>query len=81
MSLSWHALNSMIQVKNQYHPEKQGLGYPWLLKRFSIFFWPTDRHTDMKALLSNVKCQMLIDITCIIIAARDTYTNTITKRQ
>ena len=49
--------------QNHYHLEKQGLGYPWLLKRFSIFFWPTDsthRHEGIA-----FKCQMLIDITLL----------------
>jgi len=33
MDLSWHALNSVQQVKNLYHTEKQGFGYPWLSKK------------------------------------------------
>jgi len=33
MDLSWHALNSMLQVKTLYHTEKQGFGYPWLSKK------------------------------------------------
>jgi len=32
MDLSWHALNSVLQVKTFYHTEKQGFGYPWLSK-------------------------------------------------
>jgi len=34
MNLSWHALNSMIEVKTLYHTEKQGFGYLWLAKTF-----------------------------------------------
>jgi len=30
VNLSWHALNSMLQVKTLYHTKKQGFGYPWL---------------------------------------------------
>ena len=33
MDLSWHALNSMLQVKTLYHTEMQGFGYPWLSKK------------------------------------------------
>jgi len=28
MGLSWHALNSMLQVKTLCYTEKQGFGYP-----------------------------------------------------
>jgi len=35
MDLSWHALNSMLQVKTPYRTEKQGFGYPWLSKKNS----------------------------------------------
>ena len=41
MDLSWHALNSMLQVKTLYHTEKQEFGYPWLSKKIS-------RHTPQK---------------------------------
>jgi len=34
MDLSWHALNSMIQVKTLYHTQKQGFGYRSLSKKF-----------------------------------------------
>jgi len=30
MDLSWHALNSMLQVETLYRTEKQGFGYLWL---------------------------------------------------
>jgi len=28
MDLSWHTLNSVLQVKTLHHTEKQGFGYP-----------------------------------------------------
>ena len=43
MDLSWYALNSMILVKNLYHTEKQGFGYPWPSKKNS-------RHTHQNSL-------------------------------
>ena len=32
--LSWHALNSVLQVKTRYHTEKQGFGYRGFQKKF-----------------------------------------------
>jgi len=34
MDLSWHALNSVMQVKTLCHTEKQGFDYSWLSKKF-----------------------------------------------
>ena len=36
MDLSWHALNSMLQVKTLYHPENQEFGYPGFQKKFQM---------------------------------------------
>ena len=36
MDLSWHALNSMLQVKTLYHTKNQGFGYPGFQKRFQM---------------------------------------------
>ena len=45
MDLSWHALNSMLEVKTLYHTEKQGFGYPGFQKN--------SRHTHQNPLKSN----------------------------
>ena len=37
MDLSWHALNSMLQVKILYHTEKQRFGYLWLSKKIQTY--------------------------------------------
>jgi len=47
MGLSWHALNSALQVTTLYHTEKQGLGYLWLSKIIS-------RHTHQNWLKSSL---------------------------
>jgi len=42
MDVSWHVLNSMLQVKTLYHTEKQAFGYPCLSKQ--IPDTPTNIH-------------------------------------
>jgi len=64
MDLLWHALNSKLQAKTLYHTQKQGLGYPWLKKKFQTHP-PKPAEVELsfrKVTLPPVKLRMLFPL-------------------